>query len=248
MSYGSTVGGGISDMLGATPTTKTVNPNWYDPLGPSSVGKNGKPQFSPTGAIPIRNSIFDEFGNLSPLFQQNAATQQGMLQTAAANPGYGQAAGLAQNEIAGDYLNGSPQLDQAMAQMRAGSNASSANQDARIRSQFAQNGMSFGTANQEAQEANQAANNASANQAEAQARLQNYQTERGIQQQAPSMLDQSLSSPINYLAQIPNEYLGPLSQIAQVTSGLASGGQIAQPDTMVQPGPLGQVTGAIGQL
>lgn len=238
----------LGSALGTSSSSKTINPGWYDPLGPVGFNKAGKPVYSPTGGIPQRNDIFGQMDYLRPVLNNNSQQAATALQSAAANPGYKAATNLANNEIAGNYLNGSPQLDAAMAQMRAGANAGAADTNARIQSQFARNGMSFGTANQEAQQSNQAQTTAGANQAEAQARLQNYQTERANQNAAPAMLDQSLSSPINYLAAIPNEYLGPMSQMAQIVSGLSTGGQIVQPDTMVTPGPTTQLAGALGSL
>lgn len=238
--------GQAMDMTNQHQTISQQQPNWYDPLGPAAMTRGGKPIFAPTGGVPLRTDVFNAIGAQIPAWMANADQSANLLGTAATDPGWEAAAKLARGEINGDYLNGSPALDNAMSSMRAASSATSANAAARARSQFAQNGMSFGTGNQEAEQNAAAGNTASANNAEAQARLQNYEAERGIQNQAPALLNSSLSSPINYLAQIPNQYLGPLSQITQIVSGLAGSGKTAQPDTLVQKSLYGQMMGDIG--
>jgi hypothetical protein len=178
----------------------------------------------------------------------NAQGASGAMGKAYALPGWGQAQTLASNEMQGKYLNGSPELDNAMAQMRAGSNASTANTNAGIRSQFAQNGMSFGTGNQEAQMATQAANNASANNAEAQARLQNYQAERQLQSNAVNNYATATSTPLNYLAQDNTPYMTPLTDISQIVSGLSKGGTVNNPDTAVDKGFMSNLFGSVGSI
>jgi hypothetical protein len=224
----------IGSLLGLNPTYNTIHGDYYDPLDLSGQQ--------------MRGSIYGVLSGLSPSINQNSTMTANALRMAAGNPGFGQAADLAGSEIGGDYLNGSPALDNAMAAMRAASGAQTANTNAGIRSQFAQNGMSFGTANQESQMANEAANNASANQAEAQARLQNYQAERQLQNNAVNTLGTATSTPLSYLSQQNEAYLTPLTEIGQLVRGLSAGGTVNNPDTVVDKGLLNNLTSAIGNI
>ena len=148
------------------------------------------------------------------------------LTTASQNPGWATAADNANKTASGAYLNGSPALDTAMAQNRAQTMATSANNDARIRSQFGQNGLNWSTGNEQAQQANDAAANAQAANTQAQTYLQNYQAERANQNNAGSMLQQATSTPLSYLGQVPGAYTAGLSGPAGLLSGLSSGGQV----------------------
>lgn len=238
----------IGQFCGTSPTTSQVLPNWYDPLGPSAVGPKGQPLFSPTGGPQQRSAIFNMLSGLQPTLASNSALTAGALQSGAASPGFGQARDLASSEIAGNYLHGSPELDSAMSAMRANAGADSANTAARLKSSYAQNGMSFGTPQMAALENNQAVNTAQANNTETQARLSNYQTERSAQDSAGGRYQAATDAPINYLSSMNNAYLAPMTQMGQLVSGLSSGGQVVQPDSIVKPGATSSALGAIGQL
>lgn len=222
-----------------------VAPTWIDPLGPGTQTKQGaKMGMAPTGAVPLRTGIFGELPGETAA-AETAGTAAGTAATAAAqNPGNADAANLATNQINGDYLFGSPALDAAMAQMRGASTATGANNNAQIRSGYARNGMGFSTANQEAQQSNDATTLAGENNAEAQARLANYTNERNIQQTSPTMLNQALAAPINYLQEAGQDYLAPLSQEAGIIQQLSSGTG-AQPDTVVTPNLMEQMTSSL---
>lgn len=226
---------GFTGMLGTNPTYNTINPNYYDPLQ-DAQGQG------------MRSGIYGMLSGLFPGMMNNAQRSSTALGQAYAAPGWGQGRNLASAEMQGQYLSGSPQLDAAMAQLRAGSNASTANTNAGVRSSYALNGMNFGTGNQEAELANQASNNASANNAEAQARLQNYENERGIQSNAINQYSTATSTPLNYLAQSNESYMTPLTEMSQIISGLSKGGTVAQPDTIVDKGALGDLLGAVGSV
>lgn len=225
---------GIGAFLGVNPTYNTIHGDYYDPLEGS--GQN------------MRGSIYNQIAGLWPGLMQNSQRTAGALGRAAVAPGWGQGQQLAMDTMGGKYLNGSPQLDNAMAQMRAGANAATANTNAGVRSQFAQNGMSFGSGNQEAQMASEAANNASANNAEAQARLQNYQAERANQNNAINTYATATSTPLSYMGQENEAYLQPLSEIGQLVKGLSGGGTVSNPDTAVDKGLMGNLMGSIGSI
>jgi hypothetical protein len=183
----------------------------------------------------------------------NAGTQAyaGGLKTAAADPGWATAAAEAGKTAGGSYLSGSPQLK---AQLDANYNralSASADQDARIRSQFARSGMSFSTANQQAQEANRAAAAGQAQGQNAQVIGQNYMAERQLQSQAPQALATATGVPLSYLGAVPGAYMSPLQTQAGLVSGLSTG-QVATPSTAVYNKPgLAQesgLTSLIGNL
>lgn len=224
----------IGGFLGVNPTYNTIHGDYYDPLE--------------GGGQQMRGSIYSLLSGLSPTLNQNSTNTANALGQAYSLPGWAQARDLATSEMAGKYLGGSPQLDAAMSAMRAASGAASANTNAGIRSNFAQNGMSFGTGNQEAQSANSAANNASANNAEAQARMQNYQAERQIQNNAVNTYGTATTTPLSYLAQQNEAYTQPLTEISQMIKGLSGGGTVAQPDTTVDKGLMSNLFGAIGSI
>jgi hypothetical protein len=195
----------------------------------------------------IYNSLNANQGNI------NAGTQAyaGGLQQAAANPGWATAASEAAKTAGGSYLGGSPQLQ---GQLDANYNralSASADQDARIRSQFARSGMSFSTANQQAQEANRAAAAGQAQGQNAQIIGQNYMAERQLQSQAPQALATATGVPLSYLGAVPGAYTSPLQTQAGLVQGLSTG-QVATPSTAVynQPGLAEEsgLTSLIGNL
>lgn len=225
---------GLGAFFGVNPTYNTIHADYFDPL--YGQGQD------------MRTGIYNQIAGLFPGMMSNAQGASGAMGQAYALPGWGQAQQLASNEMQGNYLNGSPELDAAMAQMRAGSEAATANTNAGVRSQYAQNGMAFGTGNQEAEAANNAANNASANQAEAQAREQNYQAERQLQSNAVNNYATATTTPLNYLAQDNEPYMTPLTEISQIVSGLSKGGAVNNPDTAVDPGFMKDLFGSIGSI
>ena len=199
-----------------------------DPLGPTSIGPGGQPQFSATGAPQIRSTLFNYLNQSLPSSVSAGNTYAGASQGAAANPGWATAAGNANQNAAGDYLAGSPQLDTALATQRGQTMADAANQDARIKSQFTQNGMGWSTGQQQAQEANNAAAGAQAANTSAQTYLQNYMNERANQNNAGTQLATATSQPLNYLSGVAGATQAPLAGAGNLISGLSSGGQVFQ--------------------
>lgn len=154
-------------------------PVWADPLGPSSLGKNGVAQYGMSGAPQLRSQIFKEMGQRAPSDAQWTNVNN-----------------LTNRNLSGANLNGSPALDRAMATNRAETLASAADATARTRSQMGKVGMGWSTANQQAAQSGQAAAGAAAGRTNANAYLQNYANERAIQNQAPGQL----SAPLDYLS------------------------------------------------
>lgn len=215
---------------------KQMSQQWADPLGPSSFTKRGKPRFNrTTGAIPMRDWVFNDLNTIGDTARRgmpsaNAARRFANL------PGFEMARDNATAAARGDFLNGSPQLNFALAKMRAASGAEGANNAANLRSQFSRNGMGFSTSNQMAQHGAQTSATAQADATEAQARLQNYMAERQVQLAAPDMLAKATSVPLDYLRYSDAAQMGQLSQISQIIAGLAGSGQVTGGDTVVSPG------------
>lgn len=170
--------------------------------------------------------IFDYLHGMYP--QERAATQAAVNSdyAAANDPGWAASGNLARRTINGDFLNGSPQLDSALAATRNAGNAEAANAAGRVREQFAQNGLGWGTANQQAQQGAQTAATAAMNNTEAQTRLQNYQAERVNQQAAPAMLQAADAAPGTFLKDIPSAINQPQAQLAQLITALYGKNQV----------------------
>jgi hypothetical protein len=211
----------------STGGTSTQNNQWVDPLGPTSINANGSGNYSATGAPQMRSNMFDYLNSQTPQLQQAGQAAGQAAQTAAANPGYAAAAAQANQNIAGDYLAGSPQLNAAMAQNTAQQMGSAANTNARTQSQYAMNGMNYSTANQQAAQANMGAAAASAANTNAQTFLSNYQAERANQNNGATQLNTATSAPLSYLNQVSSSETAPEQQIGNIISGLSSGGQVA---------------------
>lgn len=202
------------------------NELWANALGPTSIGPNGKPIFTASGAAPLGQSALSYLGSVMPQMNQGAQDYASALKTSAANPGFAAAAGNATNTAAGDYLAGSPELNRALAQNQATESAGAADAAAREKSMLAKNGMAFGTTQQQAEQGATAQGNEAAANTNAQAYLNNYQAERGAQNNAGSQLAQAVSTPLSYLGQVPGAYSSGVTPAAGIISGLGSGGQL----------------------
>lgn len=228
-------------------------PVFFDPMGPTQEvydpRKNRRYQwFESTGGHAPRADIFNYLSGQQPGLRQWASDFTGRLGSAAANPGFGSQAALARRTLEGAYLTPSSQMEQAMATMRRRAGADAADQVANLQSQYGRAGLGFSTANQQAAQAAQAASTARADELEAATRLQDYQTERGRQMMAGDLLQSAVSTPLEYLSKVPQAVTDPQARIAQIISGLASGGQIATPDMAMikKPGALDYLVQLVG--
>lgn len=216
---------------------------YQDPLGAggSSAG---------TGAIPLRSNIFNYLGANQSQLTNAGQTSASALQSAAANPGFGAAQENASKTAAGDYLAGSPQLNSALAHQQSQTLSDAANQDARIKSQYAKNGLQFSTGNEQAQESNNAAANATAANTSAQTYLQNYLSERGNQANAGSQLAQSYAPQLQYLSGVSGALTQPLGQEGNLLSSLSGGGQYLNSGSsgVSSPGIGEDISAGIGSL
>jgi hypothetical protein len=238
-----------------TANNNTANANqWANPLGPSSIGPNGRPIFTPSGAAQAGSQALNYLSGSMP--QMNAAGQASAaaLQGAAANPGFGAAQTAAANTAAGDYLSGSPQLNRALAENQAQAGAGAADAAAHARSTLNNNGMAWGTGQQQVEQAATAQGNEAAANTNALAYLQNYQAERGAQNQAGGQLAQAYAAPLSYLGAVPGAYASGAAAAAPLISGLGSGGQIysngsqGYDSAITNPSVGADVLNAIGTL
>ena len=219
----------------------TLNQNdWMSALGPSYIGPNGRPISTPSGAAQAGQQALSYLGGQGPTMDAAGQASAAALQSAAANPGFGAAQTAAANTAAGDYLSGSPALNRQLAQTQAASGASAADAAARARSTMNENGMAWGTGQQQVEQAATAQGNEAAAQNNAQAYLNNYQAERGAQNQAGGQLAQAYAAPLSYLGAVPGALAGGPTAATPVLSGLGAGqvygagqteDQVTQPST-----------------
>lgn len=206
-------------------------PVWADPLGPSSLGRGGVAQYGTSGAPQIRSGLFNQMQAMSPYTTGAATSLASRLPGDVNAPGWQAGTDLASRTMGGSYLNGSPQLDRAMAANRAGTLASAADQTARIQSQFGKSGMGWSTANQQAAQGNMAAAGAEAGRTNANTYAQNYAMERANQNAAPQAYAASKAAPFNYLSNATGAVNSPLSAQGNLLSALSSGGQVVTPNS-----------------
>lgn len=214
---------------------------YQSPLGPSGTPANTS-----------GNNIFNYLSGDTGQSQNAAQNYASALGAAASNPGWGTVQQNAVNTAAGDYLQGSPALNEQMAQNEAMTMGQAAGQNARTRANYQQNGMGFSTANQEAQQANTAAAQAQANQLNAQTYATNYLNQLGAMQNAGSQLAQAVGTPLSYLGAVPSAYTSGLTTPAAITQQLGTGGTNLNTGGFVNqqtsPSLGGDIMGAIGSL
>jgi hypothetical protein len=202
----------------------------------------------------MRSDLFSYMQSLQPQMRNSAQTTAGGLSSAAADPFWGQAKNYASNELGGNYLAGSPQLDRSIAANTSQQMASAADASSRLKSGFGKNGMGFSTGYTQADEANKAAAAANAGRTNAQESFANYSTERANQNNAPQLFQSAQSAPLNYLSQIPSTLLSSLGQEGNLLSSLSSGGQVITPNTSQNIDPslgsniMNGFSGIIGSL
>lgn len=201
---------------------------WQDPLGPTAIGKNGKPTYSATGAPQIRSDLFDYLRGYMPDMAQAGQQAADYSRAAGTAPGWGAVQDNASRAAAGDYLHGSPELDRSMAYNRATALGEAQDQNARTRADYARNGLNYSTGNQQAQEGNAAAAGARASETNANVYGQNYGAERGYQTNAGNQLATGYSAPLSYLSNVSSAYEKPLGDAGNLLSALSTGGQALQ--------------------
>jgi len=244
---------------GGTTSTQGTNspPVWADPLGPSSLGKGGVAQYGTSGAPQMRDSLFDYMKGMNPQLQSAAQSVASGANAGVNDPAYKTAQSNARQTIAGNYLEGSPQLNRAIAADTSRTIAGAADADARIKSEMAKSGMGFSTGAQQASEANKTAAATEAGRTSAGAYLQNYLAERQNQAAGSGQLQAAQSAPLQYLSQASSAAMAPSTAQGQLLQALSGGGQTITPkvDEWTHPSQfasflngMGGLTSGIGSL
>lgn len=234
-------------------------PDWIDPLGPNQSGRMG-----PTGAPEMRTGVFKNM-NASSLPQAREATQEaaGAIRSAASDPVWQTSKNALSKTASGGYLQANPYLTDALKKSREASDArmTGAREEARAglegqqaatRSNFARNGVSFGTGQTQAQEGAKTALEAQVARgeqagaaemaaSEADTLAQNYGRERGLQVGAATAAPQVASGQAQLLSALPSMYMQPDTDAAKVISGLSTG-QGLNPTISRDPGVIDYAT------
>lgn len=211
-------------------------------------------QYGTSGAPQLRTGLFNAMSGYSPQLNAAGGAAANTLASGMASPAWAEAQGLATRNLSGANLNGSPQLDKAMAENRAATLGAAADQNARTQSQFSKAGMGWSTANQQAAQAGTTAAAGTASRDASNTYLQNYQFERGNQNAAPGQFAQAAAAPFNYLSQGSSAVMSPLASQGNLLSALSSGGQVITPNTTQSVNPslgssiLNGWAGVVGNL
>lgn len=231
--------GGLASAYGASQKSSQQN------LGAQFTNAYGQTNVPNQGAITSMNNIFDQLNNGTVNSSAVGASQNyaNSLNNAAMSPLNGASGTYLSNELAGGDLT-SPIVNNYANQASNSIISQGANQNARTMANFANNGLGFSTAMQQAQ---QAGNAATANQAattKAGILSQNYQQERQLQQGAVGLGESVVAQPSTYLSQLNNAIYAPYNSQAALTTGLL-GQQTNNPqNTYVQNPNLGNAIGS----
>jgi hypothetical protein len=192
-----------------------------------------------TGAVNSMNNIFGALNNSN--LNNSAAGASGdyvsALQNAANGPQLAGANAYNSNVLSGQYLN-SPQVKGYADQAYNSIIGQGANQDARTRANFANNGLGFSTGMQQSQQAGAAATANQASQARAGILSNNYQAERQLQQGAVGNAESLNAQTPNYLSQINSALYAPYTTQAALTTGLL-GNSVNSPQGTYAQNPTG---------
>jgi hypothetical protein len=214
--------------FGGGTNTQTTQPTYTDAFGNRGPNKQ---------ATKLRAGVWSDMQGLQPQANANTADVQTRLNSAENDPGFGQMGSLAREQIAGKYLHGSPELTNQINRIQAAGQRAGADSAANIKSMYARNGMTFGTANQQAQQASRAAYTAQAQDTAANLAASNYARERGIQNASGDELTASILNPANIAGQKNNSLYQNLNNRSGLITGLATGGTTMNPDNLVTQKP-----------
>lgn len=234
-----TLVGGLASAYGASQKPSQTN------LGAQFTNAYGQTNTPNSGAITSMNNIFDQLNNGTVNSSAVGASQNyaNSLNAAASNPLLGTANNYLSNELSGGDLS-NPTVTGYANDAANSIISQGANQNARTMANFANNGIGFSTAMQQAQ---QAGNAATANQAattKAGILSNNYQQERQLQQGAVGLGEGVVAQPSTYLSQLNGALYAPYNSQASLTTGLL-GQQTSNPqNTYVQNPNLGNAIGS----
>jgi len=231
--------GGLSSAYGALqkPSQQNLGANFYNAYGQQNTPNSG--------AITSMGNIFNSLNNGTVNSQATDASGNlvGALNAASDSPLNAASGQYLQNELQGGDLT-SPLVNNYANQASNQIISQGANQNARTQANFANNGLGFSTAMQQAQQAGTAATANQAATTKAGILSQNYQQERNLQQGAVNLGESVTAQPSQYLSQINNALYAPYTSQAGLTTQLL-GNQTNNPqNTYVQNPNLGNAIGS----
>lgn len=217
-------------------STQVVQATQFDPLYPGSGGSD------------VRSDVYSTRAGLSPTWNSRAATSANDLVSKASDPAWAAGFQLNKDQIAGNYLSGSPQLTDQINSMRQQSMREAGDAQNQIRTKYARTGNSLSTGvNQQLLNANAAATaRGDANQSAIIGN--NYANERGIQQKSIPGAEYAANVPSNLRQQATNVQFDPLGKSTQLAQGLSGASPIAAPDIIQKPGVLDYALGFTSAL
>jgi hypothetical protein len=227
--------GGLASAYGASQKSSQTS------LPASSLNAYGQFNTPNTGAITSMNNIFDTLNSGTLNSQATGASQNyaNSLNAAATNPLLAQGSNYLSNELAGGDLN-SPQVNNYANQAYNSIISQGANQNARTAANYANNGLGFSTAMNQAQQAGNAATANTAATTRAGILSNNYEQQRQLQQGAIGLSEGEVAQPATYLGQINNALYAPYNSQASLTTGLLGSPTNNPQNTYVQQPGLGQ--------
>jgi len=225
LTVGTTAAGLVSSYLGSKRPTQQLAPNVYNPYGELNTPA--------TGAINSRNQIFNSLGAYQPGLTTATGNYASALTSAASDPALQATKNYSTGVLRGDYLS-SPQVNNYADLAAAGIKASGADTRARMGAALARGGQGFSTGAVQAAQTGDAAAAAEAERTRAGIKMQNYQAERQIQNQAPGQIQSEVAQPSQFLSGVAGAYLNPLQAEAGLTTQLLGGQNQIKDQTLMQ--------------
>jgi hypothetical protein len=221
-----------------------MNASQPQQLPPTFYNAYGQMNTPNEGAVTSMNNIYGALNNGTVNPQAVAASQAyaNSLNSAASNPLLGSANAYTSNELAGGDLT-SPIVNNYANQAYNSIISQGQNENARTQANYANNGLGFSTAMQQAQQAGTAATANQAAQTRAGILSQNYQQERQLQQGAVGLGESLVAQPSTYLGQVNQALYAPYQQQAQITTGLLGNNPYSPQPTYVQQPNIGNAIG-----
>lgn len=231
--------GGLASAYGSSQSSKQTS------LPATSLNAYGQFNTPNTGAITSMGNIFDALNNGTVNSSAVGSSQNyaNALNSAATNPLLSQGSTYLSGELGGSDLS-SPTVNNYANQAYNSIISQGQNQNARTQANFANNGLGFSTAMQQAQQAGNAATANTAATTRAGILSQNYQQERQLQQGAVGLSEGEVAQPATYLGQINNALYAPYNSQASLTTGLLGNNTNNPQNTYVQQPGLGNAIGS----
>ncbi|MDR1190324.1 MAG: hypothetical protein LBK60_01495 [Verrucomicrobiales bacterium] len=220
------------------PSYEQVDPKWFGPFGETHNDWEGGRLGVVSQGVNQRKYVWDQAEARRGQADANRRFITDKIYEAANSPALPEVLGLMRRQLRGDYLSGSPELRERLAQITAAGERAGADEEAAARDGLARAGMRFSTPMQQAQQAARAARRAQARDTATGEGWQDYRAERMIQQQAPTSVFAALSEPLNNTGQLnPALYNDLDSELTLLMKGI-NGGTMQNPQLIQKPGAM----------